>query len=118
MDPAADLDNLRDEIALLEARIEELAERLESCRKFVLAARVTVAAGGIVLVALFSGVLRFDPAVLAGAAAALLGGFVVWGSNRSTANEARQEIAEAEADRAALIARLDLHTVAETRTLH
>ena len=39
-------------------------------------------AGGIVLVALLFGAITFDPAVMACAAAALLGGIVAWGSNR------------------------------------
>src|ERR1700675_3619431 len=93
----------RDEIVRLEGRIEELAATLESCRKFILAARVAVAGGGVVLAAMLFGVMRFDPAVLAAAVAALLGGIVVWGSNGSTAKEAANELAAAEADRAALI---------------
>ena len=103
----------RDEIVRLEARIEELAATLESCRKFILAARVAVAGGGVVLAAMLFGVMRFDPAVLAAAVAALLGGIVVWGSNGSTAKEAANELAAAEADRAALIGLIDLHVVGE-----
>jgi len=49
------------------------------------------------------GAMRADPAVMAGAASALLGGIVVWGSNNSTAQEARKEMAAAEAKRAPLI---------------
>jgi hypothetical protein len=40
---------------------------------------------------------------MAAAASALFGGIVVWGSNRSIANEAANEMAVAEADRTALI---------------
>jgi hypothetical protein len=40
---------------------------------------------------------------MAAAVSALFGGIVVWGSNRSTANEAANEMAVAEADRTALI---------------
>jgi hypothetical protein len=108
----------RDEIVRLEGRIEELAATLESCRKFILAARVAVAGGGLVLAAMLFGVMRFDPAVLAAAVAALLGGIVVWGSNGSTAKEAANELAAAEADRAALIGLIDLHVVGERRPLH
>jgi hypothetical protein len=49
---------------------------------------------------MFFGVMRFD---LGATVAALLGGIVVWGSNRSTANEAANAISVAEADRTALI---------------
>ena len=108
----------RDEIVRLETPIEKLADRLESCRKLILAGRVAVAAGGLVLVALLFGVIVFDPAVMMIGAAALLGGFVAWGSNSSTANEAAEQMAAAEARRAALIGRLDLHVIAERRMLH
>jgi hypothetical protein len=82
------------------------------------AARIAAAGGGIVLVALLFGALRFDPAVMMAAVAALLGGLVLWGSNRSTAAEAADEMAKAEARRAALIGSLELHPVAERPTLH
>ena len=107
-----------DEIARLEARIDELADKLESCRKFILAGRVAVAAAGVALVALLFGAITFDPAVMACAAAALLGGFVAWGSNRSTANETSAEIAAAEAARAALIGQIQLRVIEGGATLH
>lgn len=113
----ADIDP-HDEIVRLEERIEELGDRLESCRKFILAGRVAAAGGGIVLLALLFGVLRFDPAVMAAAGAALLGGFIAWGSNRSTANEAADEIAAAEAHRAALIGEIELRVIDGGETLH
>ncbi len=97
-----------DEIVRLEERIETLDAKIESCRKFVLASRVAIAGGFIVLAATLLGAIRFDPAAMAAAVAALLGGIVVWGSNRSTAREAAQELSEAEADRAALIEIIDL----------
>ena len=37
-----------DEIVRLEAQIEELAARIESCRKFILAARIAMAGGGAI----------------------------------------------------------------------
>ncbi len=51
-------------------------------------------------------------AAKAAAVAALLGGIVVWGSNCSTAKEAAKELAAAEANRAALIEKIDLRVVA------
>jgi len=107
-----------DEIERLEAQIEALADRIESCRKLILAARLATAGGGVVLVALLFGALRFDPAVMMAAVAALLGGIVLWGSNRSTAAEAADEIAKAEQRRAALIGALELRTVAAQPRLH
>src|SRR5487761_1659699 len=102
-----------DEIVRLEAQIDELADKLESCRKFILAGRVAVAGGGIALIALLLGAIRFDPAVTACAMAAVLGGIVVAGSNDSTAKEATREIAAAEASRAALIGQIELRAVGE-----
>ena len=109
-----------DEIVRLEARIEELAGTIESCRKFILAARVAVAAGGILLFAILYGAIRYDliPMAMAAAMAALLGGIVVWGSNGSTAKEAADQLAAAESRRATLIGELDLHLVASRVTLH
>jgi hypothetical protein len=106
------------EIERLEAQIEELSARIENCRKFILAGRIAVAVGGILLVALLVGAIRFDLQLMMLAMAALLGGIVVWGSNGSTAKEAETELAAAEANRKALIGLIDLRVVAEQPTLH
>jgi hypothetical protein len=111
-------DNLREEIVLLEAQIEVLADKIESCRKFILAARLAVLGGGVLLVAILLGAIDFDPRALLAACAGVLGGIVVWGSNASTAKEAAAQLAQAEAQRTALIERLDLHVVTERPTLH
>jgi hypothetical protein len=107
-----------EEIVRLEAQIETLSARIESCRKFILAARVAMAGGGIVLAALLTGAIRFEPMALLLSVAALLGGIVVWGSNGSTAKEAAAELAKAEANRKALIGLIDLRVIAERPTLH
>jgi hypothetical protein len=92
-----------EEIVRLEEHIEELAAKIESCRKFMLASRIAVAGGGLVLAAMLVGVIRSDLGLLAAAVSLLLGGIVVWGSNSSTAKEATKELAAAESERAALI---------------
>ena len=107
-----------DEIVRLEAQIEALSDKIESCRKFILAARIAVAVSGFLLAALFLGAIRFDVQLMMLAMAALLGGIVVWGSNGSTAKEAQGELAAAEANRKALIGLIDLRVVAERPTLH
>ena len=106
------------EIERLEAQIEELSARIENCRKFILAGRIAVAVGGILLVALLLGTIRFDLQLMMLAMAALLGGIVAWGSNGSTAKEAEGELAAAETNRKALIGLIDLRVVAERPTLH
>jgi hypothetical protein len=106
------------QIERLEERIEDLQVRLESCRKFNLASRIAMVGGALVLAALLFGVMRFDPAFLAGGAAAVLGGIVLFGSNNSTAKETAAELAAAEADRAALIGAIELRVVSDAPTLH
>ena len=108
----------RKEIERLEAQIEVLAARIENCRKFILAGRIALAIGGVLLVALLLGAVRFDPQLMMLAMAALLGGIVAWGSNGATAKEATSELAAAEANRKALIGLIDLRVVAERPTLH
>jgi hypothetical protein len=107
-----------DEIERLEAQIDELAARLESCRKFILVARIALVAGAVLLAAVSFGVISFDPRLLLAAITALLVGIVLWGSNDSTAKETAAELAAAEAERGRLIGELPLHVVAERPTLH
>jgi hypothetical protein len=110
-----------DRIVRLEAQIAQLEAKLESCRKFVLASRVAIGLGCAVLAALMLGAIRFDAAAMAGSIAAVLCGIVVLGSNGSTAKEAAAQLAAAEAERAALIASLELRVVegdGAPRTLH
>jgi hypothetical protein len=76
--------DLRDQIARLEADIEQLAETLDRCRKAMALAKVAIAAGGVLILAYFLGAIGFDPAILIGALAAIIGGVVVFGSNSST----------------------------------
>jgi hypothetical protein len=117
-EPTADTADPREEIARLEARIEELAGRIENCRKFILASRIAMTLGGLWFAALLVGAVWFDPLAMTVAIVAVLGGFVISGSNRSTAQEAADEMAAAGADRAALIGLIDLRVVAERPTLH
>lgn len=108
----------RDEIVRLEARIDQLAARIENCRKFVLASRLSIALGGILLAAVMLGAIRFEPLALTAAIAALLGGVVMLGSNGSTAKEAAAQLAAAEAARAELIGSIELHVVRDRSSWH
>jgi hypothetical protein len=111
-------DDSHDEIERLEALIDKLDARIAGCRKFVLAGQVAAAAGAILLFVTLFGVIRFDPRLMIGGMAALLGGFAVWGSNYSTLKEASQELAEVEVERAALIGKMHLCVVGTRETLH
>ena len=92
------------EIARIEERIEQLAMRLEGCRKYAAAA--------------LTGVIQLDAVTVMAAGAAVLGGIVLSGSNRSTTREIEAALAEAEAERAALIGSIDLRVVSERPRLH
>jgi uncharacterized protein YacL len=105
------------EIERLEERIEALAAKIENCRKVMLAARIIVAFGGILIAALLTGVLQPDPLALVTAIVAILGGIVLLGSNRSTAAEAREEMEEAEIKRDEWIGALRLRDLGP-RALH
>jgi hypothetical protein len=108
-----------EEIAELEVRIEELAEALERCRKFALAAKIAVSLGALLTAATLLGILTFTPMALVGGVAALLGGIVLYGSNASTSEELTKSLQNAEARRAALIGRLDIRLVHDAPpTLH
>ena len=108
----------RAEIARLEERIEQLEAKLEGCAKFAAAARFAMLFGAALLLALIFGAISFDPLAMTGAMAAGLGGIVVLGSNKSTAQEAAAQMAEAEAQRAALIGSIELRVVDDAPTLH
>jgi hypothetical protein len=69
-------------------------------------------------VAGLSGVMQLDAVTVMAAGAAVLGGIVLSGSNRSTTREVEAELAAAEAERAALIGQIDLRLVSERRVLH
>jgi hypothetical protein len=103
----------RNTIERLEAEIDELAAKIEGCRKFILAGRIAVAGGGVALIATLVGGIQFNPSVVGIAGAAVLGGIVAVGSNRSTAIEATHELTAAEAKRTALIEQIDLRLVSD-----
>jgi hypothetical protein len=103
--------DLRDQIAGIEANIDELAKTLDGCRKAMLLSKVAVAAGGIWILAYLLGAMRFDPEAMIAAIAAIIGGIVVSGSNSSTSMQTMAAIKTAEMQRAKLIDMIDLRTV-------
>jgi hypothetical protein len=105
--------DLHEEILHIEARIEELADVIESCRKFILISKVAMAAGGILILAIILGAVGFDPTIMIGAIAAAIGGAVVCGSNTSTLKQTTTTMKAVEAHRAELISRMDLRVVGD-----
>ena len=104
-------DDLRDQIARLEAYIDKLAERFDRCRKAMLFSKVVIAAGGIWILANLIGAIRFDPTAAIGAMALVIGGVVVFGSNSSTSKQTTAAMKAAETHRAELINMIDLREV-------
>jgi hypothetical protein len=100
-------------IARLEARIDDLAEVRERCRKIILASKVAIACGGIWMLAAVFGAVGLDPLAMVAAIAAVIGGTVVFGSNTTTASQISAAMREAEERRAALIGSLELRVVGE-----
>src|SRR5262245_63442825 len=99
--------DLHEQILHIEAHIEELTDIIERCQKIILISKVAIAAGGILILAIIIGAVGFDPTVLIGAIAAVIGGTVVFGSNTSTLKQIMIEMKVAEALRAELNCRMD-----------
>jgi hypothetical protein len=103
--------DLHEQILHIEAHIEALADVIESCRKFILISKAAMAAAGTLILAIIIGAVGFDPTVVIGALAAVIGGTVVCGSNTSTLKQTTTAMKAAEAYRADLISRMDLRVV-------
>jgi len=104
-------DDLREQIEQLEARIEALAETAERCRKIILFAKAAIVAGALVVAVFVLGPVRFDPAVMIGGIAAVIGGIVMRGSNRTTMEQTVHAMQSAGTLRDELIGRIELRTV-------
>lgn len=112
-------DEVRDQIAQLEARSEALTEAIERCRKFSLAAKLTIAAGAIWIVLAMLSVISYTPETTLAAIAAMIIGTVLLGSNSTTWTQTEEALQAAEAMRADLIGRIELRVVGEDQpTLH
>ena len=105
--------DLRGQILHVEARLEDLTDVVERCRKIILISKAAVAAGGILILAIVIGAVRFDPTALVGAIAAVIGWTVVFGSNTSTLEQITAEMKAAEVHRSELIGRLHLRMVGD-----
>ncbi|MEA2988802.1 MAG: hypothetical protein QOG83_1513 [Alphaproteobacteria bacterium] len=104
-------DDLREQISRLEAQIEELATAIERCRKIELVSKIAIAAGAVMVLAVVLGAVRFDPTVLFGGIAAVIGGTVLFGSNSTTLVQTLAAQEAAQALRVELINKIDLRVV-------
>jgi hypothetical protein len=102
-----------DEISQVEARIEELAEIAERCRKIILASRAAIAGGVALLLIMMVGLFGSSQVAALGSIALVLGGIVSLGSNVSTLRQTEAAISAAELLRSDLIGRIDLRVVGD-----
>src|SRR5260370_40136038 len=79
-----DEDNPIDEISRIEARLEELAEVSERCRKIILVSKVAIAGGVSLLLVMVLGQFGYNQVADTGSFAMVLGGIVSFGSTVST----------------------------------
>lgn len=101
-------------IALLEDEIALMQERVASCEKFILGARIAVAAGLGWAALLIFGFGRPDALSTTLIVSAVIGGFVFWGSNKATLEAALAQLADLQRNRKELIETLTLRDI----TLH
>jgi hypothetical protein len=109
-------DDLRDQIARIEADIDKLAKTLDGCRKAMLLSKAAIVAGGILMLAYLLGAIRLDSVTMIGAMAVVIGGVVVFGSNSSTSKQTTAAMKAAETQRAKLIDMIDLRAVGASRS--
>ena len=106
-------DDPTDDISLIEARLERLAEIAERCRKIILVSKAAIAGGFALLLVTILGLFGASQAMALGSITAVLGGIVSLGSNVSTLRQTTDAISAAEAQRSDLIGQIDLRVVAD-----
>ncbi len=112
-------DDVASDIALVEARIEELSEAVERCRKFALAAKIAIGAGLAWIVLTLIGLMPFYPGLMLAALAAVIGGIVLAGSNSTTWTNTEADLQASENLRSEMIGRLKMRVIdPRPRTLH
>ena len=108
-----DEDNPIDEISRIEARLEELAEVSERCRKIILVSKMAIAGGVSLLLVMVLGLFGPNQVAAIGSIAVVLGGIVSFGSNVSTLRQTTAAMNAADVLRSDLINRIDLRVVGD-----
>ena len=113
MNPTAE-DDPTDDIALIEERLELLAEVAERCRKIILFSKAAIAGGFALLLVVMLGLFGSSQVAALGSIAAVLGGIVSLGSNVSTLQQTEAAMNAAELQRSDLINRIDPRLVSDS----
>jgi len=108
-----DKDDPIDEISRIEARLDELAEVSERCRKIILASKGAIAGGVALMLVTMLGLLGSNQVTTIGSIAVVIGRIVSLGSNVSTLRETMAAMSASEVLRSDLISRIDLRVVGD-----
>lgn len=106
-------DDPTDGISRIEARIEELVEIAERCRKIILVSKIAIAGSVALLLIMMLGLIGSSEVAALGSIAVVLGGIVTLGSNVGTLRQTEAAISAAELRRSDLIGRIDLRVVGD-----
>ena len=106
-----DEDDPTNEISRIEAKLEQLAEVSERCRKVILVSKAAIAGGVVLPLFMMLGLFGSNQVAVIGSIAVVLGGIVSLGSNVSTLQQTMAEMRTAEALRSDLISTIDLRVV-------
>jgi hypothetical protein len=92
------------QFARLESQIEDLHDKLDRCRQSILMSRAAIWGGALVLALVFTLLGRYQSApVILGAMTAIIAGIVWAGASKSSRDDLRIELAEAETKKSRLI---------------
>jgi hypothetical protein len=108
-----DEDDPIDDISRIEARLDELAEVSERCRKIILVSKAAIAGGVALLLFTMLGLFGPNQVTAIGSIAVVIGGIVSLGSNVSTLRETMAAMSAAEVFRSDLISRIDLRVIGD-----
>jgi hypothetical protein len=107
-------DEVRAQLAELEARIEHLRDVIESCRKGMLASRMAIIAGSVIFVANLIALLGSASLLLALLSfTAIIGGIVWLGANKSSREQALASLRLAQSEWQAATDAIEMSTIGE-----